>query len=133
MHLLAGELDEAAGLARRALRLARDQKERGNEVYARQLLAETCLLEQPGSEESERNYRDALSLATELSMRPLAAHAHAGLWRVYRQRSDPAPARQHLAAAETMYRDMGMRFWLDRLESATADRRDTPASPTSVV
>jgi hypothetical protein len=45
------------------------------------------------------------------------------LWRVYRQRSDPAQARQHLAAAKTMYRDMGMRFWLDRLESATPDWR----------
>ena len=38
-------------------------------------------------------------------------------------RSNPPGARQHLAAAETMYRDMGMRFWLDRLESATAGRR----------
>ena len=123
IHLLAGERDEAAKLAGRALRLARDQKERGNEVYARQLLAEISLLEQPGSEESELHYRDALSLATELGMRPLTAHAHAGLWRVYRQRSDPAKARQHLAVAEAMYRDMGMRFWLDRLEPATADRR----------
>ena len=123
IHLLAGERDEAAGLANRALRLARDQKERGNEVYARQLLAEICVSEQPDSGESERHYRGALSLATELSMRPLAAHAHAGLWRVYRQRSDPAQAQRHLAAAETMYRDMGMRFWLDGLPPAAADRR----------
>ena len=123
IHLLAGERDEAAQLASRALRLAKDQKERGNEVYARQLLAEICVLEQPGSGEGERHYRDALSLATELGMRPLAAHAHAGLWRVYRQRSDPAQAQRHLMAAETLYRDMGMRFWLDRLKAAPTDWR----------
>ena len=123
IHLLAGELGEAAGLASRALRLAEEQKERGNEVYARHLLAEVCALEHPGSEDSERHYREALSLATELGMRPLAAHAHAGLWRVCQQRSESAQALQHLSATQTMYRDMNMRFWLDRLESATADCR----------
>ena len=123
IHLLAAKPHEAAGLANRALRLATEQKERGNEVYARQLLGEVCALEQPASEEGERHYLDALGLATELGMRPLAAHAHAGLWRLHRQRSELAEARHHLAAARTMYRDMGMRFWLDRLEVATTDRR----------
>ncbi len=49
IHLLAGEPDEATRLATTALRLATEQKERGNEVYARHLLAEICAAEQPAS------------------------------------------------------------------------------------
>ena len=40
IHLLAGESHEATRLGDEALRLAIEQKERGNEVYARHLLAE---------------------------------------------------------------------------------------------
>lgn len=122
IHVLAGQPDEAAVLATTALRLATEQKERGNEVYALQLLAEISVLEQPVSQEAEQHYLDALGLATALGMRPLAAHAHAGLWRLYRRRSEHVKPGEHLAAAMTMYRDMGMRFWLDRLESETTDR-----------
>jgi tetratricopeptide (TPR) repeat protein len=122
VHVLAGKFDEAAVLATTALRLATEQKERGNEVYALLLLAEISALGQPVSEEAEQRYLAALGLATALGMRPLAAHAHAGLWRHYRRRSEHAKLREHLAAATTSYRDMGMRFWLDRLEGETTDR-----------
>ena len=123
IHLLAGKPYEAVELANGALRLATEQKECGNEVYARRLLGDICADEQSASEEGERHYLDVLALATELGMRPLAAHAHAGLWRLRRRRSKIAEAQQHLAAARTMYRDMGMRFWLHRLEVATTDLR----------
>jgi hypothetical protein len=116
VHLLAGQTNEASGLASRALRLATEQKERGNEMYARLTLAEICACERPGSREAEQHYLDALGLAVNLAMRPLAAHTHAGLWRLYRRRAETAKAREHLAAATTMYRDMGMRYWLDRVE-----------------
>ena len=121
IHLLAGEPDEAMRLATNALRLATEQKERGNQVYARRLLAEICAFRQPASAEAERYFREALELATELGMRPLAAHGHAGLARLHAQGPDPAKARDHLAAATTMYRDMAMWFWLDKLHGETPD------------
>jgi len=61
-------------------------------------------------------------------MRPLAAHAHAGLWRLYRRRSELTKPREHLAVAMKMYRDMGMRFWLDRLEGETTDQPSLAAA-----
>jgi hypothetical protein len=123
VHLLAGNTTEASALASTALRLATEQKERGNEMYARLILAEICACVRPDSRETERHYLDALGLATSLAMRPLAAHTHAGLWRLYRGRAELVKAQEHLAAATTMYRDMGMRYWLDRAESEITDRQ----------
>jgi tetratricopeptide (TPR) repeat protein len=123
VHLLAGNTTEASALAGTALRLATEQKERGNEMYARLILAEICACERPGSRDAERQYLDALGLASNLAMRPLAAHTHAGLWRLYRRRAELAKAQEHLAAATAMYRDMGMRYWLDVVESDITDRQ----------
>ena len=49
-------------------------------------------------------------------MRPLLAHCHLGLGKLYRRTSDPAKAGEHLTAAATMYREMDMRFWLDKAQ-----------------
>ena len=66
---------------------------------------------------AEAHYRQALTLATELEMRPLVAHCHLGLGRLYRCTEDGAKATEHLGAAATMYREMGMRFWLEKAEA----------------
>jgi hypothetical protein len=52
-------------------------------------------------------------------MRPLAAHCHLGLGKLYRGTGDQAKAEEHLTVATTMYRDMGMMFWLERAEAVT--------------
>jgi hypothetical protein len=57
-------------------------------------------------------------LAQELRMRPLAAHCHAGLGRLYRRTGDQTKAHEHLTTATTMYREMGMDFWLEKAEKA---------------
>ena len=49
-------------------------------------------------------------------MRPLVAHCHLGLGKVYPRVSKRNQARDHLTVAMTMYRDMGMRFWLEQAE-----------------
>jgi len=116
IHLLAGERDEAARLADAALRLATEQKERGNEVYALHLFASIYAERSGGDAEAERYYDGAVALATDLGMRPLVAHGHAGLWRLYARGDDAAKAQRHRAAAIAMYRDMAMWFWLERLE-----------------
>jgi tetratricopeptide (TPR) repeat protein len=120
IHLVAGERSEATQLAATALRLSVQQRERGNEVYARHLLAEIRALE-TGGEGAERFYREALDCATEIGMAPLAARCHAGLAAVYGAMSRPDAAEGHVKRAQRMYKSMGMRFWLDRLETVSAD------------
>ena len=48
-------------------------------------------------------------------MRPLIAHCHAGLARVYRLTGETVQEQEHLVTATTMYREMGMTYWLDKL------------------
>ena len=50
-------------------------------------------------------------------MRPLVAHCHLGLGKVYLRRSKRNQARDHLTVAMTMYRDMDMTYWLERAEA----------------
>ena len=50
-------------------------------------------------------------------MRPLVAHSHFGLGKLYRRTGKCEEAREHLTTATTMYRDMDMRFWLEQAES----------------
>jgi hypothetical protein len=59
-----------------------------------------------------------MTLAIELGMRPLVAHCHLGLGTLYRRTGDGVEAQPHLTAAATMYREMGMGFWLAQAESA---------------
>ena len=119
IHLLAGEPAEATQLAETALGLAMEQKERGNEVYARHLLAEIRATE-IDNDAAARFYREALERATEIGMAPLAARCHAGLAIVHQRMSRHDAAEEHLAHARSMYRAMGMHYWQDKLE--TRDR-----------
>jgi hypothetical protein len=50
-------------------------------------------------------------------MRPLVAHCHFGLGKLYRRTSDRVKAQEHLTTAATMYREMGMSFWLEKAEA----------------
>ena len=47
-------------------------------------------------------------------MRPLVAHCHLGLGKLYRRTGKREQAREHLTTATTMYREMDMRFWLEQ-------------------
>jgi hypothetical protein len=47
-------------------------------------------------------------------MRPLVAHCHLGLGKLYWRTNDREQAQEHFATATTMYREMDMRFWLEQ-------------------
>jgi hypothetical protein len=66
------------------------------------------------AESGEAHYREALALAQLHGMQPLAAHCHLGLGKLYHSTGKPEHARENLAAAMTMYREMDMRFWLEQ-------------------
>jgi tetratricopeptide (TPR) repeat protein len=120
-QMLAGCLAEAHTLTERALALAREHQERGNQACALRLLGDIATRrEPPESESAETHYRQALALAEELGMRPLQAHCHLGLGTLHVQTVRPEPARTALTAAVALYRDMEMTFWLPHAEAALA-------------
>jgi hypothetical protein len=58
-----------------------------------------------------------MALDLELGLRPLVAYCHLGLAKLYRRTDKGERAQEHLATATTMYRDMGMTYWLEKAET----------------
>jgi class 3 adenylate cyclase/tetratricopeptide (TPR) repeat protein len=116
--ILAGRMEEAADFAARALDFARQYDERGNQAWALRVLGEVGSRRVPlQSEKAEDAYRQALALAEEFGMRPLVAHCHLGLGKLYRRIGKRQEAQKHLATATSMYREMGMAYWLEKAET----------------
>ena len=79
-HLLADRVDEARGLAHDALRMAEAHEEIGCRAWVLRLLGDIAARGgPPGVEEAGAHFRQALTLAGSLGMRPLVAHCHLGL------------------------------------------------------
>jgi class 3 adenylate cyclase len=72
------------------------------------------------AESAEGYYRKALALAGSRGMRPLIAHCHYGLGKIYRHTGKHEETREQLTIATTMYRAMDMPFWLNRVEDEAA-------------
>jgi tetratricopeptide (TPR) repeat protein len=105
----------------RALARARTHQQRGRQAYARRLLGEIAAPRNPLEVESADDYyRQAMTLADELGIRPLQAHCHHGLGKLYATIGRRAEACAELSAAVELYRDMKMTFWLPQAEAALA-------------
>jgi tetratricopeptide (TPR) repeat protein len=119
-YLLAGQFEPAWQAANRALELCRAHQQYGNEAFTlRTLGAIHAARDVPDAEAAAGAYRGALELAEPRGMRPLVAHCHLGLGKLYRRTGKADQAHEHLILATTMYREMDMQFWL---EQAEADR-----------
>ena len=117
-YLLEGRLDDARERAQEAVSLARRHQERSHEAWGLRLLGEIVShRDPPAVETAEGYYREALALAGELGMRPLVAHCHFHLGKLFRKTDQQEQAREHLTRATAMYREMDMRFWLDQAEA----------------
>jgi tetratricopeptide (TPR) repeat protein len=117
--LLLGRLDEAQRLASRAVEFSPS-----HHGFAAQAL---CLLgdiathpERFDAESGELHYRKALALAEPRGMRLLAAHCHLGLGKMFRRSGQSERASELLTTAATMYRAMGVPFWLAQAETGEA-------------
>jgi class 3 adenylate cyclase/tetratricopeptide (TPR) repeat protein len=111
-HAKAGHLDRALPVAAQALDLAQELRERGHEAHVLRLLAAIEMeREEPVLDRAEEGYRKALALAEQLGMRPLQAHCHLGLGRLYQRRGDREAAAA-ISAARDLFRAMGMTYWL---------------------
>ena len=112
---LAGRGEEAWQHARQALDLARQQKARGDEACALHQLGVVHAHADPrDTVQAEAHYQQALTLAEELGMRPLAGAL--SLWRrkLYAEIGQREQARTELSTAIELYRAMEMTFWLPR-------------------
>jgi class 3 adenylate cyclase/tetratricopeptide (TPR) repeat protein len=117
-YQLTDRFEDARAAAARALSLARERGERAREADALRLLGDVAAhRELLALETADGHYSQALALATDLGMRPLVAHCHLGLGKLYRRVGKREPAQEHLTTAATMYREMDMAFWLEKSEA----------------
>jgi class 3 adenylate cyclase/tetratricopeptide (TPR) repeat protein len=119
--LLADRMTDAADLARHALDLSREHNERGHHAWALRTLAEVSAHQAPPESETVERYRQAMALADDLGLRPLAARCHLGLGKFYRRTGKREESQEHLTVATAMYREMDMRFYLEQAEAATRE------------
>src|SRR2546425_5978963 len=112
-YLLAGRVDDAMKLAGNSLALVREQGAQGHEASLLRVLG-AIYLQLAEWTKAEEYYKKSLLLTGQLGMRPLVAHCHLGLGRLRRRTGQRDQAREHLSTATTMYREMDMRFWLEK-------------------
>jgi tetratricopeptide (TPR) repeat protein len=117
-YLLEGRLDDALERAQQAVSLAQRHQERSHEAWSLRLLGEIASRrDRPAVERAEGYYQEALALAGDLGMRPLVAHCHLHLGKLFRNTDQQVQAREYLMTAATMYREMDMHPWLDQAEA----------------
>jgi hypothetical protein len=108
-YLLDGRLADATRIAQDGLAAARQRGERGVEGRLLRLLGDIAAHpDRLGVDTAEAHYRQALALAEELGLRPLLAHCHLGLGKLYRRATKRPEAREHLTTAATMFGEMDM-------------------------
>jgi tetratricopeptide (TPR) repeat protein len=116
-YLLDARLADATRIAQEGLAAARQRGERGVEGHVLRLLGDVAAYpDRVEVDTAEAHYRQALALAEELGLRPLIAHCHLGLGKLYRQAAKRQEARQHLTTAGTMFGEMDMRHWREQAE-----------------
>ncbi|HEX2482944.1 MAG TPA: tetratricopeptide repeat protein [Methylomirabilota bacterium] len=100
----------------RTLTLAHESGQRSEKAWALRLLGDVTARRDP-PDHADGPYRDALALAEELGMRPLVAHCHLGLGKLYARMGKQQQAQEHLTTATTMYREQDMAFWLEQADA----------------
>ena len=121
-YLVLGRIADAREQAERAVALVRAHQARGWEAMCLKLLGdvhahEAVAADQVAAEGAVDTYRQALARATEFGLRPLVAHCHFALCKLYVNTHQQEEATQHLNAATTLYREMGMLSWLEQADA----------------
>jgi len=120
-YRLVNRIDDAIRLANQALDFAREHKLRPDEAWALRSLGEIVSRRDPvDAVEAETCYRQALTLAETLGMRPLVAHCHLGLGKLYAHIGKQQQAGEHLATAAVMYSAMDMSCGLEQANAAVS-------------
>jgi class 3 adenylate cyclase/tetratricopeptide (TPR) repeat protein len=115
--LKSGRHTEAMAHAERALKVTRERGERGSEAWALRLTGDIAAA---GADQAKAvsAFCAAMDIADQFGMRPLLAHCHLGLGQLRNGTGERESARNHLATALRLYREMDMRHWLPQAEAA---------------
>ena len=116
--LVSGRTDAARAHATEALALSSRYPGQGWTLWAMRLLGDIDSQLPGAASDAEGRYRHVLPLAEGLAMRPLRAHCHLGLGRLHCKLNRIEEARAQFGLAKDLYREMGMKFWLDTAEVA---------------
>jgi class 3 adenylate cyclase/tetratricopeptide (TPR) repeat protein len=117
-YLAAGRFNDAQSCAQQAIDLAKQNKEPGHGALAFKVYADIAAQHAPEEiEQTETSYRRALELACSMGMRPLQAHCHAGLARLYLAVGACDLARRESEAASGLYRATAMTAWQVTMEN----------------
>ena len=120
-YLVAGRQAEARQTTERLIGRTRSMGRRQIEAESLRMLGEVHARANPAdANQAESSYRQALAIAEQIGMRPLAAHCHLGLGKLYQRTGKQQEAQEHLTTATTMYREMGMTYWLEQAETEMA-------------
>jgi predicted ATPase len=108
--LLAGRTEETKSHGERALELASAHEAKGDEAWARFLIASACgVSTRASSEEAAMHLKVALRLADACDARPLAAFCHTALAAVHSRLGDESAGQESTEAAEQIYRALDLR------------------------
>jgi DNA-binding SARP family transcriptional activator len=117
-YLLADRPDEAADFAEKLLALAQRLGQPRLRALALWLLGVVAVRRDPPDLAGSRaSCLEALTLASHLGMRPLAARCHLGLGELHGRTGDESRAKEQLTAAANMFREMDMTYWLEQVEA----------------
>jgi Tfp pilus assembly protein PilF len=116
IYLAAGCREEARIEIAEGMAAASERHARGHWAAWLRLEGEMLAVDDPAG--ACQRLEEALALATELGMRPEGAHCHLELAKLYRRTGQRQDAQEHSRLATTMYREMGMNFWLAQAEAA---------------
>ena len=120
--VLADRHAEARRHGEQSLALARAHRARGLEARALRLLGE-ALASGDGADvvASEARYREAMTLAQTLGLKPLISRARVGVANVYAKTGRRDQAREALTAAASEFDRMEMTRWRERSERALSE------------
>jgi class 3 adenylate cyclase/tetratricopeptide (TPR) repeat protein len=113
-----GRPQEASALAGRALDLARQRQERGNQAWTLRLLGALAMGGDPVHLAQAHDwYTQARVLAEALGMRPLLAHCHLALGILAHRLDQRARAEAACSTAVMLFRSLHMTLWLAQAEN----------------
>ncbi len=109
VSLIAGQNETALALGRQAVELAVAHEAKGDEAWARFLIARACwMLDPKDLDEAKKQLDMARRVATACEARPLLAFCDATLSSVHARRGEHDKAKEFEAAASAIYRELGM-------------------------
>jgi tetratricopeptide (TPR) repeat protein len=120
-HLQLGNLEKALVHAEQGINLSRAQKEGYFEAEAEMYLGMALGTVSPSRfDEAKEHILRGINIADELKLKPQTAVGHFYLGELSCSSGRTEEAMQHLRKAESMFRQMGMDYWLGKAQKALA-------------